>query len=156
MNDRLSTNLTISAVYNGLWIIQGSVQGASCVEQADLIDISAAIDSQRYPNRTQWAQAALLWTLIQTQDRPPAAQLRDFILKAPWAQLQGSDGPITSAGSTFTTSTAGFSYDFAAQNIIALPATFAEEGQPLNTQISKVDNRIRSSLDHVYSYAVGG
>jgi hypothetical protein len=158
LNDRLSTNLTISTVYKGFWTIQGGVQGvqgASCASQVSSIDVNA-IDYQHHPNRTQWAQVALLWTLVKTLDTDPGKQLQNFISKAPWEQLQSSDGPVSSAGSSFTTSAAGFSYDFAAQTITALPATFATEGHPSDTQVNKVDNRVRPSLDYVYSYAVCG
>ncbi|KAF9452678.1 hypothetical protein P691DRAFT_803797 [Macrolepiota fuliginosa MF-IS2] len=148
-NDQLSTNLTTSAVYASLLNIQEGVQGSSCVQQVNLIDVNSALDSQRYPNRTKWAKTALLWTLTQTQDPGPVTQLQTFIKEAPWTQLP-NDGPIGSAGSTFTASAAGFNYDFAAQ-IIKPPS--AGSVAALDEQISRVDPQIRPSLEFVYGYA---
>ncbi len=155
MNDYQSVNLTTTTVYHSFWMIHGQYQGSSCLDQVNLIDVSPALDSRQYPNRTQWAQTALLWTVTQSQDSTLVATLQDFIQKADWAQLQNSDGPVTSAAPTFTTSAGGFSYDFAAQTITPLPATFTGEGQPSSEQISRVDTHVRFSLDRMYSYAVG-
>lgn len=152
MNERLSTNISTSDIYNSLWIIQGSIQDTSCAQQTNLIDPSP-LDAQSLPNRTQWAQIALLWTVTQTQDQSPVAQLQDFIRKAPWSQLSNTDGPVASTPS-FTTTAAGFVYDFAAQTILPQPSTFIDQGQPLNEQIAKVDTGIRPKLDRMYSYAV--
>lgn len=155
MNDYQSVNLTASTVYRSLWVIHGQLQDSDCLQQVDLIDVSPALDGQRDPNRTQWAQTALLWTLTQTRDSTPITQLQDFIKNADWAKLESSDGPVTSAASTFTTSAAGFSYDFAAQTIVPLPATFVKEGQPQGEQKSRVDNDTLPSLNRMYGYAVG-
>ncbi|KXN89933.1 hypothetical protein AN958_04937 [Leucoagaricus sp. SymC.cos] len=154
MNKILDANLTVEAVYNGLWIAQGGVQGSSCVKQVELIDVGPVLDASHQPNRTQWTQSALLWTLTQTQDVNSVQQLQDFVRKVAWSQLPASDGPVTSTETNFAVAIAGFNYDLASQMITPLPATFKDNGQPLSEQSSRIDAGILPSLNHIYSYAV--
>ncbi|KAJ3570256.1 hypothetical protein NP233_g4532 [Leucocoprinus birnbaumii] len=153
MNTVLATNITTSTVYSSLWIAQGGVQGSSCVEQVDMIDVGPQLDPVNQPNRTQWAQSALLWTLTQTQNLSSVEQLQDFVRKAAWSSLPTPDGP-TSASSGFNMTVAGFNYDFASQTITPISAKFVNEGQPSGDQASRVDASLIPPLDHIYSYAV--
>lgn len=154
MNEVLSTNITASAVYASLWFAQGGVQGSDCVEQVNMIDVGPGLDLKVQPNRTQWTQSALLWTLTQTQDSQAVSQLRKFVQKAAWSHLDTIDGP-TLVESGFTTEVAGFNYDFASQTISPVSARFVADGRPLDEQISRIDAPLVASLDRMYSYAVG-
>jgi hypothetical protein len=155
MNKVFSTNISNSTVSTSLWVAQGRFQGSSCVEQVDMIDVGPGLDVERQRNRTQWAQSALLWTLTQTQDSDSVADLQKIVQKADWSHLPTPDGPTTSAGSDFITVVAGYNYDFASQTITPIPANFVTSGQPQSEQVSRVDDQVLSTLDRMYSYAVG-
>ncbi len=125
-----------------------------CGAQARVVDVSPALDSQRVPNRTEWAQAALLWTFVLSQNTSSVGQLRNFISKAHWKSLPG-DGPVTGFSSGFSTTRLGHTYDFAAQTISELSVSFVTDGQPSNAQLVEVDYTARAALDRMYSFASG-
>ncbi|KIK71106.1 hypothetical protein GYMLUDRAFT_66319 [Collybiopsis luxurians FD-317 M1] len=152
MNQHFSTNYTIPSVYTAIWLAAGSSTGSNCASQAILID-TPGLSAQSTPNRTSWARSALLWDLVQSQNVSAIQSLQSFTKSAPWSSLNNSDGPI-SGQSSFSTNTSGFTFDFAAQ-IISQPAvSFAENGQPLNEQISRAGNTATAALNRMYSYAV--
>lgn len=152
MNRALSANVTTDDVYTSLWIAQGGLQ-SNCVEQVNMIDVGPGLDPAIQPNRTLWTQSALLWTLTQTQDPNSVSQLQKFIREAPWSHLSASDGPA-STGPGFNVTVSGFSYDLASQTIIPISANFVTDGEPLSDQVSRVDTRLVTPLDRLYSYAV--
>ena len=125
-----------------------------CAAQARLVDVSPALDSQSMPNRTEWAQGALLWTFVLSQNTSSVGQLRNFISKARWKSLTG-DGPATGSSSGFSTTQLGYTFDFAAQTIAELGVSFVTDGQPSNAQLVEVDYTAHATLDRMYSFASG-
>ncbi|TFK41059.1 hypothetical protein BDQ12DRAFT_646780 [Crucibulum laeve] len=154
MNAAFQVNMTTSSVYRSIWQAQGAPSGSNCATQSLLVDIGSVLDSQKLPNRTQWAQAALLWNLVQTQDLTPATQLQTFIIAAPWNQLEGSDGPVYNNTGSFSTLASGYLFDFAAQTVTQPSKSFVDDGQPLKTQIAQVGPVAQSALDRMYTFAV--
>jgi hypothetical protein len=123
-----------------------------------LADIGNSNGEHLYPNRTQWAQAALLWNAIQTQDRDAAGQLQRFVQKIPWTSLGTTDGPVSAVADSeqrFSTTVAGFTFDFASQTVTEPSASFVTLGQPTIAQISRVNSQTQTILDRMYAFAQG-
>lgn len=155
MNQVFKTNYSTAAVYVAIWSAQGSVTDSSCASQSLLTDVSPGLVYGNYPNRTTWAQSALLWNLVQSQDVEAISALQTFIKKAPWPQLSNSDGPVADPLSTFSTQASGFTFDFAAQTITQPSVSFVSNGQPSSDQLSRVGGIAHNALDRMYSYALG-
>lgn len=134
--------------------MQGSPTTRNCADQALLINVGSNLNQTTYPNRTQWAQAALLWNAVQTQDINSVQQLQKNVQALPWKNIAGSDGPV-SAESTFAITSSGFTYDFASQTLTQPSASFISLGQPPNAQIAQVNSVSMAALDRMYSYAQG-
>jgi len=134
--------------------MQGSSTGSNCASQALFLDVGNSIDETSYPNRTQWAQAALLWNAFQTQDIDSSQKLQRFVQNLPWKTLGDADGPVDGEP-RFVTTVSGFSYDFASQTVSEPPASFITLGQPANAQIARVSSEAQATLDRMYSFAQG-
>lgn len=124
-----------------------------CAAQARVVDVSPALDSQTNPNRTEWAQGALLWSFVLSQNASSVGKLRDFIANANLNSLPG-DSPVTGL-SKFSTTQLGFTFDFAAQTISEPSVSFITDGQPSSAQLAEVDSTARAALDRMYSFASG-
>jgi len=100
-----------------------------------------------FPNRTQWAQSALLWDLQSLN----TSALQDFVVNAPWSLLT-VDGPVHESNSSlFTAVTSGYQFDFASQ-ILSVPSlSFLADGAPTSSQAAEVSSTV--SLDRMYSFA---
>ncbi|KAF8642249.1 hypothetical protein AX16_009524 [Volvariella volvacea WC 439] len=152
-NQLLDTNLTTTNIYDSIWFAQGAITGTNCASQAVLVDVAPALDVSVSPNRTAWAQSALLWTLAQSQDLATTRRLKDFVQQAPWNQLSEKDGPVSDAGSSFSITQSNFIYDFASQTILPINVSFIDQGEPTNAQIAQVNEISQQALDRMYSYA---
>lgn len=155
MNAALACNYTTDDVSTYIWEIQGSPIGNTCAEQVSLIDVAPALDSSVSPNRTQWAQAALLWDVIRSENLTGNANMRAFIQNANWRSLTPLDGPTTNSASEFTFHSTGYDFNFAEQTVKAPPASFVSAGQPSEAQIGRVNYVASAALDRMYTYAVG-
>ena len=154
-NDLFNSNFTAAFVSDALWQANVVPSGSTCAEQADLIDVAPTLDVQTFPNRTKWAQSALLWNLALSENVTATKELQSFVLNADWQSLGTSDGPTTDSNSKFTIQVAGFSFDFAAQTIQVPPVTFVSEGQPTSQQLSQISSTAENALDKMYSFAFG-
>jgi hypothetical protein len=157
INQNFATNISLTSAYNSLWIMQGSPTTSNCASQALLADIGDGNNENLYPNHTQWAQTALLWNAIQTEDVDAAGQLQQFVQKIPWTSL-GTDGPVSTVVDSeqgFSTTVAGFIFNFASQTVTPPSASFVTLGQPTNAQISRVSSQTQSTLDRMYAFAQG-
>jgi len=125
-----------------------------CAAQARVVDVAPALDSQTVPNRTEWAQGALLWSFVLSQNASAVGELGDFISQAPWSNLPG-DGPVTGGLPKFSTTQLGFTFDFAAQTVSEPSVSFVTDGQPSSTQLAEVGSTARTALDRMYSFASG-
>lgn len=125
-----------------------------CAAQARVVDVAPALDSQIAPNRTKWAQGALLWSFVLSQNASSVGELRDFISKAPWSNLP-ADSPITGRLPKFSTTQLGFTFDFAAQTVTEPSVSFITAGQPSSAQLAEVGSTARAALDRMYSFASG-
>lgn len=155
MNTLFNSNFTATAVSNAFFQVQGLPAGGNCAQQADVIDVAPALDANSMPNRTTWAQAALLWNFVQSENVTFANQLQSFVQDADWGSLGSSDGPVADPSSKFVKQVAGFQYDFAAQTVNAPSTTFTAQGQPTSQQIGQVNSVAQGALDRMYTYALG-
>jgi hypothetical protein len=156
VNSLFNVNLTTTSVATALWQVQALQQASNnCAEQADLIDVAPALDSATFPNRTKWAQAALLWNLALSENLTATQVLQEFVQNADWKTLGARDGPVTGSDSGFTTVVSGFQFDFASQKVDVPPATFADDGQPPSDQLNQVNDIAEGALDRMYSFALG-
>ncbi|KAF8807499.1 hypothetical protein BYT27DRAFT_7097571 [Phlegmacium glaucopus] len=155
VNQNFATNISLTLAYSSLWIMQGSPTTGNCASQALLVDVGNSDNQHLHPNRTQWAQTALLWNALQTQDTNAAEQLQQFVEKIPWTSLGTTDGPISTANSEreFSTTVAGFTFNFASQTVTQPSASFVVLGQPTNAQISRVSSQAQTTLDRMYAFA---
>ncbi|KAI0271388.1 hypothetical protein BC834DRAFT_818152 [Gloeopeniophorella convolvens] len=151
VNGQFGANFTPAGVANAMFSSQDSALGDDCAAQARMVDVSPALDSQRAPNRTEWAQSALLWTFVQSQNTTSVGKLRDFVSKAKWTSLSG-DGPVT-GHSEFSTTQLGYTFDFAAQTTTEPNVSFVTDGQPSNSQLAEVSSTARGALDRMYAFA---
>ena len=133
---------------------QDSALSSDCAAQAQVVDVSPALNPQAVPNRTEWAQSALLWSFVLSQNTSSVGSLRGFITKADWGSLPG-DGPVYGNSSTFSTTQLGYVFDFAAQTISEPPVSFISDGQPSSSQLAEVNSIALSSLDRMYTFASG-
>ena len=158
VNQNFATNISLTSAYNRLWIMQGSPTTSNCASQALLADIGKVNDENLYPNHTQWAQTALLWNALQTEDVDATEQLQNFVQKIPWTSLGTTDGPVSTvvdSEPTFSTTVAGFIFNFASQTVTPPSASFVKLGQPTNAQISRASLQTQSTLDRMYAFAQG-
>ncbi|KAF7310988.1 hypothetical protein HMN09_00642100 [Mycena chlorophos] len=136
MNKLLGTNYTTHDVYLWIWTVQGTITTSTCASQAVLVDVGAVSSLTNFPNRTLWAQSALLWDLQSLNN----TALRHFILDAPW-DLLTVDGPVhESNASLFSTTASGYNFDFAAQTLSVPSVSFASDGAPTSAQAAEVSN----------------
>ena len=133
---------------------QVSGLSSDCAAQAQLVDVSPALDPQTVPNRTAWAQSALLWSFVLSQNTSSVGSLRGFITKADWGSLSG-DGPLGGQTSNFATTQLGHVFDFAGQTIFEPPVSFVSDGQPSSSQLAEVSSIAHTSLDRMYTFASG-
>ncbi len=155
MNQLFNTNYTLTSLALSLWLAQGDPRGGNCASQAMLVDVSPSL-SGSHPNRTAWAQSALLWNVAESEDLDTVGKMRDFVIKAPWKDLESSDGPINSAGSSFSTTGSGFLFDFAAQTVApAASVSFNDGGQPTEAQRQRVGTVAQAVLDRMYTFSSG-
>ncbi|KZT30481.1 hypothetical protein NEOLEDRAFT_1173902 [Neolentinus lepideus HHB14362 ss-1] len=149
-----NANYTPSSLYTAIWQTQGDVTGANCASQANLIDVGSSLDALKVPNRTSWAHAALLWTLIESQNVTSVNAMRTFIEDAPWNSLGEIDGPVSDSSPKFSAQFSGYVFDFAAQTVTAPNMSFVNAGQPSSEQISRVSSTSAATLDRMYTFAV--
>lgn len=154
LNTLFTTDFTPVTLSKAIWLAQGD-PGNSCANQALLVDVAPGLDVNTFPNRTQWAQTALLWDLVESSNTADVSTLRKFATSAPWSNLGASDGPTPDPSSSFTTTVSGFQFNFAAQTVTAPSVTFADIGQPSSAQIAQVDATARGALDRMYTFAAG-
>lgn len=154
LNSLFSTDFTPVALSKAVWLAQGD-PGNSCANQARLVDVAPGLDANTSPNRTQWAQAALLWNLVESSSPADGSTLQKFVKSAPWSKLGVSDGPTPDPSSSFTVSVLGYSFNFAAQTVTAIPANFSSAGQPSRAQLAQVGATASAALDRMYTFAQG-
>jgi hypothetical protein len=155
LNTIFSANYTSNSLANAVWEAQGAPPSHQCAYQALLIDVAPALDSSKEPNRTQWAQSAMLWNLAQSQDMSALSDMRQFVSGAPWSSLGETDGPIADSSSKFSVSESGFIFDFAAQTVTQPNVSFVSNGAPTSAQIAQVGITASAALDRMYSFALG-
>lgn len=132
----------------------GSVVHNDCSQQALVLDVSPALGSST-PNRTAWAQAALMWSMVLSQSETDVGKLRDFVRGADWSSIDNVDGAIISKGTKYQTVQLGFDFDFAAQTITEPGVKFSDDGEPSSDQLAKTDSTTQAALDKVYTAASG-
>jgi hypothetical protein len=154
VNTLFHTNFSANGISTGIWETQGAPIGVNCASQAQLIDVEPALDFKNVPNRTTWAQSALLWNLVESQDLIAIGKMRSFIRSAPWHELGNTDGPVPTSPS-FTLSISGFVFDFAAQTVSEPSVSFISSGSPTSGQAAQVGGVAQAALDRMYSFALG-
>ncbi|KNZ78850.1 hypothetical protein J132_09593 [Termitomyces sp. J132] len=145
LNRVFLSNRTSNDVYNNIRLTQSS---ANCASQSVLVDVAPALTSQISENVTRWAQTALLWNMIESQNLTANAALQKFIQTAPWHALN-----TTGEASLFTIMESGFIFDFAALEVREPNVSFVVMGQPAAAQLSQTGSTARSALDRMYSFA---
>lgn len=155
LNKYFNANYTSNTLSNAVWQVQGAPPSDQCSYQALIIDVAPALNSSLAPNRTQWTQSAMMWNLAQSQDVTSLSTMQKFISEAPWSSLGAADGPVSDDSSKFTMSASGYTFDFAAQTVTQPSVSFVNNGQPSSAQIAQVGSTASSSLDRMYSYALG-
>ena len=156
VNKNFGANFTAHSISNALFLVQGAPTNNQCAYQAIVVDVAPAIDASQFPNRTQWAQSALLWNLVESQDTTALSSMQTFISKAPWSRLGQADGPVSSSDtSSFNMTASGFIFNFALQTVTQPSASFIDNGQPSNAQIAQVGGAAQIVLDSMYSNALG-
>ncbi|KAF8168004.1 hypothetical protein B0H34DRAFT_41501 [Crassisporium funariophilum] len=153
VNQQFTTNITSTSAYNNIWMMQGSPTGVNCASQALLVDVGNKLQQQAFPNRTQWAQAAMLWNAIQTQDMDASESMQQFVQNVPWEKLNDMDGPVSNQEAAFSTTVSGFTFNLASQTVTQPSASFVTLGQPSNAQIARVSSEAQTTLDRMYSFA---
>lgn len=155
MNSVFTANFTPSSLSNQIWNAQGSPVGDLCTKQALLVDVAPGLDKSISPNRTQWAQAALLWNLALSADLTATSNLQSFVAQARWSSLNSTDGPIADPSTAFSTTESGYVFDFASQTVTPPSISFQNSGQASDAQIAKISHTAGQVLDRMYSFASG-
>lgn len=152
MNSLFNTSYTKTTMSAAIFAVQGAPIGNDCRPQALVVDVSPALLSSKFPNRTTWAQAALLWNYVQSHDIAATSQIARFVSNAPWSTLT-EDGITANPKGVYATTQSGYIFDFADQTITPPPISFLEGGQPSAAQISQVSSTAHAVLDKMYSLA---
>ncbi|KAJ7487704.1 hypothetical protein B0H11DRAFT_1107344 [Mycena galericulata] len=147
MNRLFGTKFSANEVYLWIWMVQGTITAKNCAAQATLVDVGASVALANFPNRTEWAQSALLWDMQSLNN----SGLQNFVVNAPWTTLT-VDGPVNvTNASLFSTVSFGYQFDFAAQSITVPSTSFAIDGAPTSAQAAEVAST--APLDRMYSFA---
>ncbi|CAL1695502.1 unnamed protein product [Somion occarium] len=152
LNAQFGADYTPASLATSIWQAQGA-PGDDCSKQALLVDVAPGLNATTASNRAKWAQAALLWNLVQSGNLADVAQLQEFVVKAPWNSLGSSDGPTSDSSSRFTTTVSGFQFNFAGQTVTPPSVTFVDVGQPSQEQIGRTNGVSRAALDRMYTFA---
>ncbi|EKM61157.1 uncharacterized protein PHACADRAFT_247580 [Phanerochaete carnosa HHB-10118-sp] len=154
VNRLFNVNFTSTSVSTAFWQVQGAPTGSNCAEQANVIDVTAALDASNFPNRTQWAELALLWNFVLSQNVSATGELQQFVLQADWNSLGSSDGPISDSTLQFAISASGFQFDFASQTVVAPLAKFSDVGEPTAQQLGQLNTVAEAALDWMTTSAL--
>ena len=154
VNSIFAANFTASQLSDAVTSVVGSPTSGTCASQALLVDVEPGLDSASSPNRTLWAQSAILWNLGMSQDISATDTLQKFVSTAPWSTLSTPDGVTSDTNSKFAVEASGFTFDFAAQTVTPLSASF-ENSSPPSAQLSEVPDNLISTLDRMYSFGIG-
>ncbi|KAL1737947.1 hypothetical protein HDZ31DRAFT_78751, partial [Schizophyllum fasciatum] len=155
VNDVFQTDFTPATVFNSFWIALGRSSSESCAAQAIVLDVASGLDPVTASNRTSWAQTAILWNLVQSQDAAATQELKDFVNGADWNSLSDSDGPLRDSDyGTFSTTMSGFTFNFARQEVTQPSVSFISNAQPTTQQANKANADAKATLDRMYSYAL--
>ncbi|KIJ38450.1 hypothetical protein M422DRAFT_143499, partial [Sphaerobolus stellatus SS14] len=117
-----------------------------------LIDIGSVLNAQKFPNRTEWTQAALVWNLFESGDINGTTAFRDDIKAMPFDTLT-NDGIVQDPSNRFTVTSAGYIYDFALQTVTPPSITFKGNANPSEQQLSELNGISSTILDRMYSFA---
>lgn len=150
-----NSDITSQAIALVIWESQGTPTTSNCAYQADLIDVGSVLDATVSPNRTEWAQAALLWNLFKSGDFHAVQSMQLAIATLPFKTLHSQDGIEADPSGQFSVSSSGFIFNFANQTVTAPPLSFKINGSPSSTQLSRVQTVAESALDRMYSFASG-
>ncbi|KAL5495201.1 hypothetical protein ACEPAI_664 [Sanghuangporus weigelae] len=153
VNQLFSGSFTEEDMSDAAVIAAGVPPDGLCNNQALLIDVEPGLDSAAAPNRTKWAQAAMLWNLAMTQDISEAMALQNFVSSAPWRMLSSIDGPVDDSSGRFTSSVSGYSFDFASQTVSPSSAKF-RDSSPSEDQFEALSMTAVNVLDRMYSFAI--
>jgi len=137
-----------------LWETLGTPAIPDCSTQAILIDVGSVLDPSKFPNRTTWAQAALIWNLYETSDINGTDTLKTAVLSMPFNNLKG-DGPVNDATGQFSIPATGFTFDFASQTVTPPLLTFKNNASPSAEQLGELNGIASAALDRMYSFASG-
>ncbi|KAG7450411.1 uncharacterized protein BT62DRAFT_1072492 [Guyanagaster necrorhizus] len=154
MNELFDTDHTLNYVYTSLWLTLGTTTGSDCSGQSLLVDVAPALTMSDSPNRTEWAQAAILWNLVESQNVSSAKELQEFAKNAPWTGISQLDGPVPYDTGSFAVNASGFTFNFASQSISQPAVSFVTNGQPTDEQIGRLSDTTLSALNRMYSYAL--
>lgn len=154
MNSLFGSNFTASQISDAVVSAVGSSSNTLCARQAMLIDVEPGLDSASSPNRTKWAQAAILWNLGMSEDIGDTNALQKFVSTADWDALTTSDGRTTDNNSNFAIDVSGYTFDFATQTVTPPLASF-KASAPSDAQLAELTDDMISVLDRMYSFAIG-
>jgi hypothetical protein len=153
VNAIFAANFTPNVVASALFNAQGAVVDGKCNAQAALIDTTPGLTRKASPNRARWAQAALLWNLVLSEDVGATIALQNFIVKADWSKLIPSDGVTQDDSGRFRTVQSGYMFDFAAQSISPINKTFTDNGRVSEAQAARVPYVSGNVLNRMFSIA---
>lgn len=154
MNFIFKSNFTSSQISDAVVSAVGSSSNGLCAKQAMLIDVEPALDSASSPNRTKWAQSAILWNLGMSQDIEATTTLQKFVSSADWGSAQTRDGKASDDSGKFGVVASGYTFNFAQQTVIPDSASF-KSSAPSSDQLGELTDDMVSVLDRMYSFAIG-
>lgn len=140
-------------VSSAIFDAQGNSADGTCVQQAVLIDTAPSLDKRSSPSRARWAQAALLWNLVLSEDTGATNALRTFINRTDWSALGTQDGIVEDSSGRFRTIQSGYMFDFAAQQISPISKTFTDNSRVTEEQAARVSYISGNVLNNMFSIA---
>ncbi|KAG8818241.1 hypothetical protein FRC17_010893 [Serendipita sp. 399] len=152
VNDLFNMNITQATLALTLWDLQGQQIG-SCAAQARLVDVAPSLNMSSSPKRTQWAQGAILYNLLQSYDLASTAALRRSVSTSDFRGLQGVDEPVSTDSSSIAFQASGFVYDFASMTLAPSAVDWKANSGADQVQISRVGFFADRALDRMYSFS---
>ena len=154
MNDLFSVNFTTSNISLTLWDLLGDSPD-DCSKQALLIDVAPGLAVSPSPNRTEFARAAILYNLMETESLNTTEQLRSSIANADFSKLAGQDGPVQNDTVGLAFAADGFLYNIASMTFRPPSISWKDNANVNSDQKSRVDPIVDSVLDRMYSFSTG-
>ena len=155
-NSFFDTSINATSVALILWDTQGTSVGKTCASQASLVDTAPGLTKDIDATRTAWAQSALLWSLLHSEDLIEVEALRSFIANSDFVTLgRGERLSSEPSLSQYQKLSSGYIFDFDKMTVTAPEVKWVAITHPKEAQQAQVSTLMAGVLDKFYTSSSG-